>query len=89
MTLSKELLEILVCPESKQDLRLADDEILTKLNSRIKEGKLKNKAGQTVKDTCSGALIRKDSKFLYLIREDIPIMLIDESIPADQIEGGK
>jgi uncharacterized protein YbaR (Trm112 family) len=29
----------------------------------------------------NGGLIREDGKYLYPIRKDIPIMLIDEALP--------
>jgi uncharacterized protein len=33
-----------------------------------------------------GGLIRSDRKILYPIRDHIPVMLIEEGIPLDQIE---
>jgi uncharacterized protein len=85
MAISKDLLDILVCPETKQDLALAETSLVETLNKKISEGKLKNRVGEKVDGKITGALIRKDNKFLYLIREDIPIMLIDEAISMDQI----
>jgi uncharacterized protein YbaR (Trm112 family) len=32
-----------------------------------------------------GGLVRADNKILYPIREDIPVMLIDEGIPLEQV----
>lgn len=54
MAVSKELLEILVCPKCKGEIRLNDKE----------DG--------LVCDTC---------RLVYEIREDIPVMLIDEAKP--------
>ena len=36
--ISEELLNIIVCPETKQDLVLADSEIIEKINSLIEKG---------------------------------------------------
>lgn len=80
----KELLEILCCPETKQDLTLIQGTTINKLNTLIKEGKLKNRVGETVKEPMDAGLLREDKKYLYMIREDIPIMLIDEAIPYDE-----
>ncbi len=54
MTISQELLDILVCPKCKGKIRLNDP----------KDG--------LICDAC---------KLLYEIREDIPVMLIDEAKP--------
>jgi hypothetical protein len=52
MALSKELLDILVCPQCKGDIRLTE------------------KQDGLICDTC---------KLFYLIKDDIPVMLIDEA----------
>ena len=51
------------------------------LNNQIAEGVLKNNAGQPVTEKLDGGLIRADKKILYPIRDDIPVMLIEEGIP--------
>ena len=79
----KVLLDILCCPETKQDLTLLPEPAIAKINQRIKEGAVKNRSGQAVREAIDGALLRADKKFLYPIREDIPIMLIDEAIPCE------
>ena len=81
----KELLAILCCPESKLDVSLADDALIGKINDAINRGVLKNKAQKPVTELLDGGLIRSDRKILYPIREDIPVMLIEEGIPLDQI----
>ena len=75
------LLDILCCPETKQDIALVDDSVIKKINSSIKAGSLKNRGGETIKEPIDAGLLREDRKYLYPIREDIPIMLIDEGIP--------
>ena len=42
----KELLDILCCPETKQDLVLISGKTILTINSRIKSGELKNRAGR-------------------------------------------
>ena len=86
MAVSKELLDILVCPETKQDLTLANESLVETINRMITKGKLKNKIGEEVKEPVNGVLVRSDKKVAYLIREDIPIMLIDEAVPMEQIK---
>ena len=79
--LGAELLEILVCPETKQPIRLADPAVLQKLNAAIAEGAVSNKGGEPVSDRIEEGLIREDDRCLYPVHDDIPIMLIDSAIP--------
>ena len=75
-----ELVKILCCPETHQDVAPAPADKIEKFNVQIAAGNLKNRAGQTIKDKIDGGLLRADGKFLYPIRQDIPVMLIDEAI---------
>jgi len=77
-------LDILVCPATKQSLRLADQALLDDLNGRIQAGSVKNKRGDVVSEALEAGLVREDGAVLYAVRDGIPIMLIDESIPLSQ-----
>lgn len=79
--IDKELLNIMCCPETHQPLELADEETIKRINQQIKSGQIKNRAGDVVKEEIDGGLIRSDKRYLYPIRNNIPIMLIDEAIP--------
>ena len=76
-----ELMRLLCCPETRQDLREAESSLVARLNEHIAAGRVTNRAGQAVSQKLDGGLVRSDGKFLYPIRQDIPVMLIDESIP--------
>ena len=80
-----ELLEILVCPETHQPVRPADGALLERLNQAISSGNVTNRGGDGVTDPVDEGLVREDDKILYPVREDIPIMLIDEAIELDQL----
>lgn len=82
-----ELLNILVCPEDKTPVALVDEAVIARTNEAIRNGTLKNRAGETIEEEIDGGLLREDSAYMYPIRDDIPIMLIDEAIPYDQISG--
>jgi uncharacterized protein YbaR (Trm112 family) len=80
MPISPELLEILVCPETKQPIALAGDDVLSRVNSEIDAGRLRNRGGDEVSRRISEGLVREDGKILYPIDDGIPVMLIEESI---------
>lgn len=75
-----ELLKILCCPETYQELHLADAATIEKLNQQIADGRVKNRAGQLVKEKLTGGLIRADGKYLYPIHA-MPVLLVDGAIP--------
>ncbi len=83
--ISSELLAILCCPETKQDLTVADASLIEKINQRIEKRELKNRGGETVAQKVESGLVRADKQYLYAIRGDIPIMLIDEAIPLQNL----
>ncbi len=85
--MDRELLNILACPETKQDLEWAPADLIKKINLLIEKGQLANRAGQKLQKKIEGGLLQKvDRKYLYPIREDIPIMLIEESIPLNSVK---
>jgi uncharacterized protein YbaR (Trm112 family) len=77
----KELLEILVCPDDLTPVRLAETHELSALNERIRAGQVKTRGGQPVAAEVKEGLVRADAKYLYVVDNDIPVMLIDEAIP--------
>lgn len=79
-----DLLNILACPETGQELEIAGTDIVDKINRKISEGKAINKAGKKVTVRIDGGLLRKgDRSVLYPIREGIPILLIEERIALE------
>lgn len=83
--LDPELLKILVCPENKTPVTEADEALIDKINAAVATGTLKNRAGEVVDTRIDGGLVREDGAYLYMVRDDIPIMLIDEAIPLEQL----
>lgn len=80
-----ELLEILVCPENHTRLRQADADLMRRLNEAVAAGRLRNRAGALIHERLDDGLVREDGTLLYCVRDGIPVMLVDESIPLEQL----
>lgn len=78
-----QLLEILVCPDTHQPVKLADDSLVERVNASIEAGTAIGPGGAPVTERIEGGLVREDGRVLYPIRDEIPIMLIDEAIELD------
>ena len=83
--IQRELLEILVCPETRTRLAAADAALVDRINAAIAAGRLVNRAGQTVERPIQAGLVREDGRLLYPVIDDIPSLLVDRAIPLDQL----
>ncbi len=81
MSVAPELLEILVCPKSKGALELVDlpAGVQATLVERYREH-FRDEA-----PVVEQGLLCAESKLVYPIVSDIPIMLIDEALPASAV----
>ena len=75
-----EFVKILVCPANKTPVRVASEEEISDLNQKIEEGSLQNIGGRKVNDQLDSGLIREAGDRLYPVRNNIPVMLVEEAI---------
>jgi uncharacterized protein YbaR (Trm112 family) len=78
--LDPELLALLVCPQTHQDVTLATSEEIVQINDAIREGRVRTAGGNPVDQPVEGALIRADRSIAYPIRDGIPVMLVAEGL---------
>ncbi len=83
MTINEDLISILICPDTKQPVKMADSELIETVNQKIAAGEQKNVSGKSVTEKIDGGLLRQDGKVLYPIRDEIPIMLVGEGLQID------
>ena len=83
--MKKDWIDILACPENKTSVKEAEMQIIQNINEQIEKGLLKNRKGEVVSEIIEGGLVREDGKYLYPIRNGIPVMLIDESIEIENM----
>ena len=77
-------LDQLCCPETRQSLDPADEELCDELNAGIQEGELCDESGEVVDRSIEGALVRSDGEVAYPIRNGIPNLLLDDRIPLEE-----
>ena len=73
-------LRLLRCPETHAPLHAATDAELARLNEQIAAGAVKNRSGKIVAQPLGGALVTDNRKFVYPIRNDIPVLVAEEAI---------
>ncbi len=83
--IDRQLLDILACPETHEAVSLADETLIESLNRKIEAGQVVNRAGEKVTETIEGGLVREDGRYLYAIRDGIPIMLVEQAIPLEGV----
>jgi uncharacterized protein YbaR (Trm112 family) len=84
--IDEQLLEILCCPETKEPVELVTGDPIERINAKIAAGGVTNRGGEPVTEAIEAGLLRQDRKYIYPVRDSIPIMLIDEAIPFEPFD---
>ena len=80
-----EILATLCCPEDRSALSPASESLITEINTVIRRGRLRNRAGQIVEHRIDGGLTRAGGDVMYPIIEGIPVLVRDEAILLAQL----
>lgn len=86
MPIDGKLLEILCCPVSKTPLTRLTTGRLKVLNEAISAGKIQYVLGDIVDQPLREALITEDSRVIYPVIDEIPILLEEKGIGTTQLQ---
>lgn len=85
--MDRKLLDILACPASRQPLALLDAPGLKAVNQAIAAGTVRREDAAVQAEPLHQGLITRDRKRIYRIDDGIPVLLAEEGIVTDQIDG--
>ena len=85
--MDRKLLDILVCPATRQPLALLETDGLDAINAAIRAGQATRSDGSAQTVALREALVTRDRKTVYRIEDGIPVLLIDEALATARIDG--
>lgn len=85
--MDKRLLDIICCPATRLPLELMDAARLSRLNAAIATGAVRNHAEESLSGSLAEALVTRDGRLAYPVRDGIPVLLEDECIDLNQLPG--
>ena len=83
--MDKKLLDILVCPATRQPLALLDKAALEAVNRAVAAGSVVRGDDSPQSEPLREALITRDRKTVYRVDDGIPVLLAEEGIATGQI----
>ncbi len=85
--MDRKLLDLLVCPATRQPLQLLDGRALAALNAAIQAGGIVRGDGSAQSGAIGEALVTRDRKTVYRVDDGIPVLLAEEAIATAQVDG--
>jgi len=85
--MDRKLLDILVCPVTRQPLALLEAAGLEALNLAIAAGTVARGDGSAQTEPLREALVTRDRKTVYRIDDGIPVLLVEDGLATAQAAG--
>jgi len=85
--MDRKLLDLLVCPTTRQPLALLDNRSLQALNAAITAGGLVRGDGSAQTEALREALVTRDRRTVYRVDDGIPVLLAEEALATNQVAG--
>jgi len=85
--MDRKLLDILVCPASRQPLAMLEAAGLDALNRAIAAGGIRRNDEGPQADALREALVTRDRRTVYRVDDGIPVLLVEDGIATAQVEG--
>ena len=83
--MDRKLLDLLVCPATRQPLALLEPAGLAALNAAAAAGHLHRVDGATQSQPLREALVTHDRKLVYRVDDGIPVLLAEEALATAQL----
>ena len=83
--MDRKLLDLLVCPATRQPLALLDRAALAALNAAAEAGALRRVDDTPQAAPLREALVTRDQRIVYRVDDGIPVLLVEEGIPTAQV----
>lgn len=85
--MDRKLLDILVCPLTRQPLALLESAGLEAMNRAIAGGGLRCGDGRVQAEPLREALVTRDRRTVYRVDDGIPVLLVDDALATAQVDG--
>ena len=85
--MDRKLLDILVCPTTRQPLAMLDAAGLEALNRAIAAGGVRRADDSAQAEPLREALVTRDRRQVFRVEDGIPVLLAEEAIATAQIDG--
>jgi uncharacterized protein YbaR (Trm112 family) len=85
--LDRKLLDFICCPVTRSSLELLPERELAQLNDLIASKRIRNREDTLVDAPLAEALVTRSGKLIYPIRDGVPLLLEEEAMALQQIDG--
>jgi uncharacterized protein YbaR (Trm112 family) len=85
--LDRKLLDFICCPVTRSSLELLPERELAQLNDLIASKRIRNREDTLVDTPLAEALVTRSGKLIYPIRDGVPLLLEEEAMALQQIDG--